>query len=209
MIFKHDLPVLEVVDRVSYLLRESSGKRVLHLGAVDYDGLQISRFHQLLTDASRKTTGIDIDRIGIEAAKARGISNIIFGDVESPDAYSKIEDFDLIIASEILEHLQNLGNFLACVRDILKPGKKMIITTPNALCLHRYIYSLLFRQEYVHPDHIAVYSYHNLRHFLETSGFTIIDSKYYTLGRMYECIYGLVPTHATGLIFVISYESHC
>ena len=52
------------------------------------------------------------------------------------------ESFDIIVASEIIEHVYDPKMFIDCLLDILKPSGKIIITTPYnekiplSLCVH-------------------------------------------------------------------------
>ena len=51
--------------------------------------------------------------------------------------------FRLITAIEVIEHLQNIGNFLANVRRHLEPGGHFLLTTPNVHSLHARLRFLL------------------------------------------------------------------
>ena len=54
----------------------------------------------------------------------------------------KANSIDCIVASEIIEHVQDPELFIACLFNVLKPGGTMIITTPfnesiqQSLCIH-------------------------------------------------------------------------
>ncbi|MBO0181221.1 hypothetical protein J0682_30075, partial [Vibrio parahaemolyticus] len=75
--------------------------------------------------------------------------------------------FDVIVAGEIIEHLNNPGLFLSGVRRFMHRDSKLVITTINAYCAMRFfVYALRGRRginEFVHPDHVAYYSYSTLR----------------------------------------------
>ena len=77
----------------------------------------------------------------IENSKAKGYqcdlnSKLIVG----------TEWFDVVVASNIIEHLGNTDGFLKEIHRILKPTGYAIISTPNLASWHNIIYLLLGRQ---------------------------------------------------------------
>lgn len=61
------------------------------------------------------------------------------------DVYSlpvRDNSVDCIVASEIIEHVEDPGRFIACLYRVLKPGGTLIVTTPyneiiqQSLCIH-------------------------------------------------------------------------
>jgi len=53
-------------------------------------------------------------------------------DLNNPYPYPFIDDcFDTVTAGEIIEHVTNLDSFLKEISRVLKPGGKLIISTPN------------------------------------------------------------------------------
>jgi len=209
--FIHILPNLEIKDREKFIISKCSGKRVLNLGAIDFYENQICGLHKKLMAVSKDVIGIDIDEKGIKIAEKAGFKNIYYGDVENLNkTYFDFKyDFDVIIAGEIIEHLSNPGRFLEGIKQFL--GKsEMIITTPNALNLHHFIFALI-GIEYIHPDHVQIYSYHTLRRLLENHNFKVKNVYYYILSErertLSNIIFKIFPKLATGLIFVVTYDS--
>ena len=97
------------------------------------------------------------------------------------------ESFDFISCIEGLEHLENQFSFVRECRRILKPGGKLILSTPNILNIASRMKYLLsgFYSLFPHPlnefnlvpvfDHIHPVSYYQLRYQLHTSGFRIVQ----------------------------------
>lgn len=73
--------------------------------------------------------GVDSDATTIEAAQAQTtLPNLHFRvDAEIPAT----QTFDVIIASEVIEHVEHPGAFLLFLRSKLQAGGSMFITTPN------------------------------------------------------------------------------
>jgi 2-polyprenyl-3-methyl-5-hydroxy-6-metoxy-1,4-benzoquinol methylase len=65
-----------------------------------------------------------------ENFKANGIE-FTQADLNGPFASNYSRSFQAIIASEIIEHLENPRNFARQCFSILEPGGRMILTTPN------------------------------------------------------------------------------
>ncbi|MCU0426240.1 MAG: class I SAM-dependent methyltransferase [Candidatus Kapabacteria bacterium] len=81
---------------------------------------------------SVRFVGIDSDaatmRLAEEIAKHHTVKNIqFFTDAE----FQSDEKFDLVIASEVIEHVERPGEFLLFLRSKLKPKGAILLTTPN------------------------------------------------------------------------------
>lgn len=75
--------------------------------------------------------GIDFSAKAIAYAKTKNtFSNVQF-DVLSAEAIADSEQFDVIICSEVLEHLSQPAQLTATIARILQPGGLLIATVPN------------------------------------------------------------------------------
>lgn len=76
---------------------------------------------KLMKERARSLVGID--------PSAAPESGILAGNMESHDLGRR---FDVIVAGDVIEHVDNQGLFLRNVREHLKDDGRLIITTPNA-----------------------------------------------------------------------------
>lgn len=131
-----------VTDRRSTVLRLVEGRSVLHVGCCDHqpliaDKLKAGRWlHKLLTDASERTLGVDIDQEAVEyVCNEIGYDNIVYGDMTADNPISAISEgqWDYAVFGEILEHVDDPVVFLRSVfskyRDCIG---QVVITVPNA-----------------------------------------------------------------------------
>jgi SAM-dependent methyltransferase len=97
--------------------------------------------------------------------------------------------FDVVLSLEGIEHIDGQETFLRELRRVLKPGGRLILSTPNMLCLRsRLAYALAgqrtfrtFIDEYtavqardatrVYHGHVFMLDYFQLRYLLHHSGF--------------------------------------
>ena len=79
--------------------------------------------------------------------------------------------FDLVLAPEVLEHVDNSGLFLGNLHALLDEGGELLVSVPNAFRVETLL-GLLRGQERVHPDHIYWFSYHTVTNLLRRAGFT-------------------------------------
>lgn len=86
---------------------------------------------------------LDISQINVQRALKEQPHQNHFGVVADVFHLPFLENsFDVIVASEIIEHVYDPKAFVACLLKILKPGGKLIITTPYnekiplSLCVH-------------------------------------------------------------------------
>lgn len=179
------------IQRVEYLLSQCEGKKVLHLGCTNWpytdDSLNAgSLLHAKIAERSCELFGLDADSRGLERLRASGFENLYAADLERLDECSLDEKFDVVIAGEMIEHLNNPGLFLNGVKRFLGHDSKLIITTINAYGAFRFlIYGLRGkggRNEPVHPDHVAYYSHSTIKLLVERNGFRIADFYFYDIG---------------------------
>jgi len=132
--FSYKFPKLKVINNREQFLKEYvAGKSVLHAGCVDSDLLEERKesqlfLHDILGQSAGKLVGVDVDRQGIEKMLQLGYRDVFYADLESWDYPGK---FDVIVLGEIIEHIDNCGDFLHSVRKFCGPDTEVIFTSPN------------------------------------------------------------------------------
>jgi SAM-dependent methyltransferase len=124
-------------DRFAVIARYSPpGAAVLDLGCVDArparrsgpnSAAQPDLLFRRLVALNPDALGVDVDGAGV-AALVRAGYRAVCAEVQTMDLS---QTFDTIVAGEIIEHLENPGQFLRTARRHLRPGGKLILTTPN------------------------------------------------------------------------------
>ena len=96
---------------------------------------------------------MDVDPSAIEwLAKMMPGERLVTGDAHDLDKLLPNDRFDLIIASDIIEHLPNPGRFLEACRKCLQPNGTLLVTTIKAVSAVRFIKELLaFRRRTLMP----------------------------------------------------------
>ena len=181
--WRHTLPRRGPVDRHRALVEAARGKRVVHVGFVDE--LAASKLaqgvwlHSRLAGAAESLVGVDADEDGVAWARSEGFEAHVV-DAQSPDAVAGLglEPADLVVAGEVIEHLDAPGPFLRAMRVLARPDGRLVLTTPNAYRVLNFL-APLSGAELVHPDHTAWHSPRTLRTLLERSGWSVDDVAYY------------------------------
>lgn len=182
---------IPLVQRIEYLTGAVAGKSVLHLGCTNFpytlDSIEKDMlFHFKLREPAAELFGLDFDQEGIDILKARGYGDLFRADLEKLEEVPLHRTFDVIIAGEMIEHLNNPGKFLTGVQRFMAPESRLIITTVNAYCAMRFFtYALRGKggpNEPVHPDHVSYYSYSTLKLMLERHCLTVEEFLFYDLG---------------------------
>lgn len=182
----------ELVQRLDLITKLCSGKKVLHLGCTNYPYTQDSidnemLLHFELDKVATELFGFDYDQEGIDVLAAHGMTNLYRADLEKLDAVAIDETFGVIVAGETIEHLNNPGLFLQGVKRFMNRNSVLVITTVNAYCGMRFVlYGVKGKggkNEPVHPDHVAYYSYSTLKLLLERHHLNISEFMFYDLGN--------------------------
>lgn len=183
---------IELVQRVDIIKSISKGKKVLHLGCTNYPYTQLAidgdaLLHNELESVTAELFGFDYDQEGIDVLAAQGSENLYRADLEKLDEVDLDIKFDVIIAGEIIEHLNNPGLFLNGIQRFMDAESELIITTINAYSALRFAtYALRGKggtNEPVHPDHVYYFSYKTLKLLVERAGLTVKDFYFYDIGN--------------------------
>jgi SAM-dependent methyltransferase len=181
--WRHRLPRAGPVDRHTALLDAARGRRVVHVGFVDE--LAASKLaqgvwlHSRLADAADALVGLDADEEGVSWARGQGFEAHVV-DAQSPEAVAALglEPADLVVAGEVIEHLDAPGPFLRAMRVLTRRDGRLVLTTPNAYRVLNFL-APLSGSELVHPDHTAWHSPRTLRTLLERNGWDVAEVAYY------------------------------
>ncbi len=140
------------------------GDRALDLGCGE------GAFTAVLAAAGAEAVGADVARAALSrAANMHPELDFRLTSIRGPLPF-KDNEFDLVWASEVIEHIADTARWLSEVRRVLAPRGRLLITTPNHPRL-----GLLLRglERYSEPlgDHLHLYTKPSLKATLHEFGF--------------------------------------
>lgn len=207
--WRHPLPRRGPVDRLDALIDAARGKRVVHVGFVDElferklkEGVWL---HGRLAEIAESVVGLDSSEEGVRRAGQLGFAGRVV-DAQSPEAVAalSLEPADVVIAGEIVEHLDSPGPFLRAMRLLVRPHGVLLLTTPNAYRALNFV-APLTGSELVHPDHTAWHSPQTLRSLLERNGWLVEEIAYYRTPRRHASSFsGHAANAARSLLATLS-----
>lgn len=164
-------------SRDEIIVKKCENKGVLHIGCADWPITNVrikenNLLHKKIADVTSSCVGVDISEEGLAALKKNGFSHVRYGDAERLEENFTEAMFDVIVAGEVLEHLNNPGLFLKAAFKILRPTGEILITVPNAFFIVN-IVALLFHRENTHRDHVFYFSAKTINCLLERYGYEI------------------------------------
>jgi SAM-dependent methyltransferase len=118
----------EHLARYTFAARLARGKRVLDLGCgAGYGTAELAR-------AADSVVGLDVAHEAVEFASANYQAGNLRFDQASCTALPYPDGaFDLVVAFEVIEHLEDWRAFLSEARRVLAPNGQFIVSTPNRL----------------------------------------------------------------------------
>ncbi|MFH1623608.1 MAG: methyltransferase domain-containing protein [Pseudomonadota bacterium] len=173
--FLRQIRKAKAVDKVDAIVALAEGKAVLDAGFLNHtlEGYGKSPLHEELAKVSKKLIGIDLNY-----KESTNLPNCFRGDLTYPLWYGskksvERESFDLIIAADLIEHLDSIRFFLCNCIYLLKVKGKLILTTPTPFYMDNFVYAWLMSDELVNPDHVCWIDPFNMRELLRRYGFEI------------------------------------
>lgn len=176
----YPISFIPLVDRDEWIIEQCRGKRVLHIGCTDWP-MTASRIeegrllHTQLLSVGQDVVGLDTDAEGIARLRELLPTHEFFvHNAENLQDCSGLRSrvFDVIVAADVIEHLSNVGLFLAGVKTYMTPATELLITTPHAYSIKR-MFLMFLGYEHVHDDHTAYFSLSTLKRILGRFGFEI------------------------------------
>lgn len=155
----------QLESSVMYLPAHARG-RLLEVGFGN--GARLLRLRQL----GWEVEGVEIDESAVARARdAHGLSVRTWqgGEIPFPP-----DSFEAVIMAHVLEHLPSPVETLRDVARVLKPGGRLVVTTPNSSSL----WARVFGPHYLHldpPRHQVVFNPTNLRAATVRAGLRVQD----------------------------------
>ena len=168
-----------VAYRNDLIKRLVKGKDTLDVGSCGVDKF----FYSEMKKHTKSITGVDLE----------GKGDIIKGNAETVNLGKK---FDVVVAGDIIEHLDNAGLFLDNMKKHLKKDGLLIISTPN-------VKSIAFAFFKGNKTHTAWYCKYTLSYLLRQHGFKVVKIRT-CVRRKINPIYDLLRYIFANTLFVIS-----
>jgi len=178
--------VRKPVERVPFISSLTTGKTVLDIGCFDETAQSKINtdywLHAQITKRAKKVTGVDnSELIPPEGIKENENCYIYKGDATNiSPSILKDTVFDMVVAGEFIEHIENHVSFFKYVKENFK-NSTIVISTPNGMAFSNFLMGMI-KREVQHPDHLHVFSYKTLYVVCKRAGFTdfeIIPYQFY------------------------------
>ncbi len=163
--------------KILYLTRNLDNKSVLDIGCVQHNPENYrSKYwvHKAVVKKSRRAVGIDLSQGGVEFLQKKGY-NIIHADAQK---FSLGEKFDVIIAGDILEHLEAFSGFFKSCLDHLSDGGEIRISTPNPWYWRNIVKSIMHNEVSNNPEHTCWLCPRTLRQLAARHGLNLFNIQF-------------------------------
>lgn len=130
-------------------LKYARKKKTIDLGSADHIKTETGR--KILKELKKETkelTLLDNNKKGIQTLKKLGYKTIC-ANVEN---FKTKRKYEIILAGDIIEHLQNPGDFLKTCYKILEKDGKIIIITPNKQSIQYYLKPIKYKEHLIWFD---------------------------------------------------------
>ena len=175
--FDHHLPHGTTVDWPWLIKHYCGDKKVLDLGcghSPEFEEMwkQGRLLHKQIHETAHEVIGLDLDESVVERMRGLGF-NVICDDAEHPQHMNGSGPFEVIIAGDIIEHLNNPGAMLAAMKSRLAPNGAFVISTPSPFRWYNPLFAII-GHEYNHPHHTAWFSPLTLTTLAQRHGYQVV-----------------------------------
>jgi 2-polyprenyl-3-methyl-5-hydroxy-6-metoxy-1,4-benzoquinol methylase len=152
-----------------------SDQQLAHLNVLDI-GCGVGTLALYIGQFGAQVLGIDISKRAIEICqKARvslGMKQVQF---KRQGMWKGAAKYDLIICTEIIEHVENDKEFLKRIFQKLKVGGCLVLTTPSK---ENFLYKIGFYKKFdAEVGHLRRYTKQSIANLLRKEKFTIVEVK--------------------------------
>lgn len=153
------------------------GAKILEVGS------GLGYFTHALNKAGYKAEGLEYSETATNFAREFFRNNYTQGTIEEYAKNNK-EKYDVVVATEVIEHVENPESFIGAFLEVLRPGGKIIITTPNKDVHPK---GTIWETDYA-PKHLWWFSEKGLRVIADHFGksFSSVDFTEYKKSRLYN-----------------------
>lgn len=191
----------------NFIQEFTKGKSVLVLGGASYadaDGNFPSNSWHHISKNTSKWWGVDIDK---EYVEKYGKTNMLYLDLNEQGALETLPkeyfEVDIILVSEVLEHLLTP---IQVMKDILrhkKPSTKILISVPNGNSLGRLFLAIFGNLDSQDQYHFHVYTKQSFLNTLKALGIENVDLLAYTSNEKRRVLLEAFPYLCSGWMTVI------
>lgn len=169
-----------IEDFIATLVRR---KKVLDVGCVDHTAqteMKETWLHRRVAESASSVLGIDILEDDVRQLAAKGY-RVVCGDAMTVDLR---DQFDVIIAGELIEHVDNPGQFVANMRRHLTHDGTLVLTTPNPFyALHFLEFTFSSPYKRWNPQHVAWFCFFTVENLLRRRGMYLDECIYFARSR--------------------------
>jgi ubiquinone/menaquinone biosynthesis C-methylase UbiE len=122
--------------------------------------------------------GLDINPQAVAVCKKKNLRNVFV--MDGSDMSFHDEEFDVVIASDVLEHIKNENVALSEWNRVLRPGGKLIIFVPA--------FTFLWSAHDEANGHMRRYSARTLKDSLQVAGFSIRKMSYWNASSFFPAL---------------------
>lgn len=164
-------------QRISRIVDLCEGPDVLDIGCsgglpdTDPDVASDRWLHGHLRSRFPDCWGIDLLEHRLEKMRRAGHRNLVAADAQR---FELAQRFDTIVAGEVIEHLENPGGFLESCRKHLKPGGRIVLTTPYVFGMTSIAYARVKHPVTCsNPEHVMWFCPTTLTQLAERCGLSV------------------------------------
>lgn len=153
------------------------GKKVLDLGCVRHNVSETKKqgwLHGEIVKQASAVLGVDYLQDEIEVLKQEGY-NVVCANVEKMDLN---DQFDVIVAGDIIEHLNDFRGFLESVRRHMRSDSVLLVSTPNPITPLRFFRLLFSGKVQANKEHTCWFTEKVLRQLLQRFGLKLKSCAY-------------------------------
>ncbi|MEH3055199.1 MAG: class I SAM-dependent methyltransferase [Patulibacter minatonensis] len=113
------------------------------------------------------------------AVAGRWCEQMLVGDIETMDLPLEEESFDVVLCGDLIEHLRNPQAAMARLRPFLRPGGRLVLSTPNVANWSVRLMLLFGRFRYTERGlldrtHTHLFTRKTLREAVEAAGYDVL-----------------------------------